>query len=79
MKPEWVAIVLTAIGMLAAFVGVLVKVAVALAANTKAVKDLSDFLSEQKEVNACQDDTLGNHEMRITKIEMVPEVKKAIA
>lgn len=74
---EWVAVTISALVLLAAVVSALVRVSVAVAGNTQAVKVLTDYLDKQAIRNDCQDDKLGDHEKRITVIETVHKIEGA--
>jgi hypothetical protein len=83
MAATWITVGLTGLSLLGGLVGVLiktlVKVSVAVAGNTQAINTLTEYMQNQDKQNACQDETLANHETRITRIEMVPEVKAGLA
>lgn len=79
MVTAWVAIGISASALLVTLIAVLIRVAVALSLNTKAVGDLQRILDEVKSKSAQQDDAIEDHETRLARIECVPEVKRVIA
>jgi hypothetical protein len=79
---DWMMVVLTAVSILVsggiqALVWV-VNIKGAVAANTQAIKSLTDYMDRKDKHDDDQDKQLSNHERRITRIETTHEIKGCV-
>jgi hypothetical protein len=76
---EWIAIILTAIMMFGSLIALVVRVSIVVAGNTTAIRNLTQYMEKQDACIEKQNMRLDSVETRVTKIEMVPEIRTAIS